>query len=900
MHLRARIPQRLPSLIRRERPLASLEAAVNGAAVTLIQAPPGYGKTSLLSQWAVTRSADTVAWLAATAAENEPPVLLETLLEALTHAGISVESLRRTALVGQGPRIVTQPLLNAILSHQQRVILCIDDIHNVSERSAIDCLATLIEATGPQFRMVLTSRQTPALLMGRLRAYGDLAELTADDLRFGSEEVAEFFARNGPVDLSPEEVSVIEQRTEGWAVGLRLTSMVLAESQSRAEMLSSLTGDRRQLVSFFGEEIFARQPPQLKAFLLKTSILERYCADLCTAVSGEHDSQALIEVCEAKGLFVMPLDQSRTWYRYHYLFAQFLQRKLIELHRDDVAGLHRAASNWLQSAGLSLEAVEHALAAGDAQLAGHILEARCDQLFGSDEQPTVVRLAMQLPMEIRNQLPTVLLMVAWRLISSWRVEDAEDVLRICKERVAELRSQGGGAQSRVNLLESYIEHRELNIAIFKDDLETAERLAEKLLSREPPLMPYLKAAIYHDLLDAKRGQLNLAQIDRVAALTRPLNEAAGSELGDVFDATRIGAAYMMAGRLDDAQRTLSRGMATARHLSRFSDDLASVPAMPLAALLYERNDLAGARELLGRYLSHATGFGLVDQLVSGWLTQARILWLDGAAERALQVLKDARVFGSSRGLRRLQVEAESAMIRMLLAGGQLAQALAVNPELVALSPSQLLAKQRRPTYRTAAECDAWVRLSVARGRAAPALEVIRHWRRVLSPTQAIPLIVQWELLHARVLFVDGQQSTAMRALDTALQRAEPAKLMRTFLDEGGVVGTLLEKMAETHLAVTGANRQTIEILKEVQRAGAEEERESSSKGDGSGLLGALSRRELEVLRIAATRVSNREIGEALGLTEGSVKWYLQRIYDKFGVRKRSEAARKARMLGLIS
>src|SRR6185312_9556590 len=232
MHLRARIPQRLPSLIRRERPLASLEAAVNGAAVTLIQAPPGYGKTSLLSQWAVTRSADTVAWLAATAAENEPPVLLETLLEALTHAGISVESLRRTALVGQGPRIVTQPLLNAILSHQQRVILCIDDIHTISERSAIDCLATLIEATGPQFRMVLTSRQTPALLMGRLRAYGDLAELTADELRFGSEEVAEFFARNGPVDLSPEEVSVIEQRTEGWAVGLRLTSMVLAESQS--------------------------------------------------------------------------------------------------------------------------------------------------------------------------------------------------------------------------------------------------------------------------------------------------------------------------------------------------------------------------------------------------------------------------------------------------------------------------------------------------------------------------------------------------------------------------------------------------------------------------------------------------------------------------------------------
>jgi LuxR family maltose regulon positive regulatory protein len=491
-------------------------------------------------------------------------------------------------------------------------------------------------------------------------------------------------------------------------------------------------------------------------------------------------------------------------------------------------------------------------------------------------------------------------MVAWRLISSWRLEDAEEVLRICKKRVAELRRGNSSPTPNIDLLESYIQHRQLNIAIFKDELETAEALAEKLLSREPPLMPYVKAAIYHDLLDAKRGQLNLTQIDRIAALTRPLNEAAGSELGDVFDSTRIGAAYITAGRLDDAQRILSKGMAAARHLSRYSDDLASVPAMQLAALLYERNDLAGAREMINRYLSHATGFGLVDQLVTGWLTQARMLWLEDAPERALQVLKDARVFGASRGLRRLQVEAEAAMIRMLLAGGQLTQALAVNPELAAMSPSQLLARQRRPTLRSAAESEAWVRLAIAHGRASAAMEVIRHWRRLLAPTQAIPLIVQWGLLQARALFIDGQQSSAMRSLDSAMQRAEPAKLMRTFLDEGGVVGTLLEKMAEARLtAEPGANRYASELLKEARSSG-NDDRDAANKGDGSGLLGALSRRELEVLRIAAMRVSNREIGETLGLTEGSVKWYLQRVYDKFGVRKRSEAARKARMLGLIT
>jgi len=811
--LRARIPQRSPLLIRRERLLAQLDAAVNRAAVTLIQAPPGYGKTSLVSQWAAGRTDEDVAWLTTTAADDDPALLVANLAESLSHAGVVIVEPARPSRASPPPRLALQSLQRAIQGHRRRLTLCIDDIHNITERTALECIATLIDAAGEGFRMILTSRQAPALLIGRLRAYGDLAELGADDLRFGREEVVEFFSRNGPLDLSAEEVSVIEQRTEGWAVGLRLTSMVLGESESRAEMLSSLTGDRRQLVAFFGEELFSRQPARLQNFLLRTSILERFCAELCSSVSGEQEAQELIELCESKGLFIMPLDASRTWYRYHYLFAQFLQRKLADLHRDEVARLHMAACDWLLGAGLSLEAIEHALAAGNTGRAGEILEARADRLFSSDEQPTVVRLAMLLPTEIRNRLPTVLLMIAWRLVSAWRLEDAEEVLRICRERVSELRVANSRTGPDVDLLESYIQQRQLNIAIFKDDMERAEQLATRLLAREPALIPYIKASVYHDLLDAQRGQLNLTQVDRIAALTRPLNQAAGSEYGDVFDAARIGAAHVASGRFDDANRVLTQGMATARHLSRHADDLVSVPAMPLAALLYERNDIPGARQLIERYLSHATSFGLVDQLATGWLTQARILWLDGAGEKAIQVLKDARIFGASRGLLRLQVEAESVMIRLLLAGGQVPQALAVNPELAALSPAQLLARHRHATQRGASESESWVRMAIAHGRTGPALEVTRHWRRLLGSTLAAPLVVQWDLLQARLLFVGGQQAPAMRALDSAIARAEPVHLMRTFLDEGGVIGTLLEKMAESRLtADAGTSRYAAEQL----------------------------------------------------------------------------------------
>ena len=899
--LRARIPQRSPLLIARKGLLEKLDNAVNGSAVTLIQAPPGYGKTSILSQWAAAHTDEVVAWLSATPADDDPALLLSNLTEALSHAGVQTQG------VAPGPtpsrhRLGAHALANVVLAQSGRVILCIDDIHQINERQAIDCLATLIESTGPSFRIILTSRQAPALLMGRLRAYGDLTELGPDDLRFGQKEIIEFFSRNGPLDLSAEEVSVIEERTEGWAVGLRLTSMVLGEpAASRTELLSSLTGDRRQLVAFFSEEIFARQPARLQDFLLRTSILDRFCADLCTAVTGERDAQELIEQCESKGLFVMALDQCRTWYRYHYLFSQFLQRKLADLHRGEAAKLHRAASDWLFSAGLPLEATEHSLLAGDACRAGEILESQCDRLFSSDEQPAVVRLAGLLPAETRNRLPKVLLMVAWRLISTWRLQDAEDVLRICRERVSALRINGPTDESTVELLESYIAHRELNIAIFRDDLVKAEGLAEGLLSRTPPLLPYLKVSIYHDLLDAQRGQLNLSGIDRIATLTHNLSEEAVSDLSNIFDAARLGSAYMSAGRLDDAKRTLTKGMAAAHHLSRRSDDLASVPAMPLAAVLYERNEVGAARELIERYLTPATHLGLVDQLICGWITRARILWHEGTRERAIQVLKDARVFGSSRDLERLKGAVESEMVRLLLAGGQVTQAMAVCPELAALSPAQLAERHRHATLRGAAEAEAWVRLAIAHGRTQAALEVIRRWRRTLAPTHAMPLSVQWELLYARALFVDGNQQEALRTVDRAMNLAEVGRLQRTFLDEGGVLGTLLEKLAESRLDVgSGTGKYAIGLLAEVRKASTHTAQPPTHSGDTTGLLGSLSRRELEVLRIAAMRVSNREIGEALGLTEGSVKWYLQRVYDKFGVRRRSDAARKARMFGLIA
>lgn len=902
--LKTRIPQRSSQLIVRDRLRERLDAAVNRAAVTLVQAPPGYGKTSLLSQWAAGRETDAVAWLSAAAADDDPATLLAYLVESLEHAGVGIDNSTRCAIADRlvsRPSIVAQALANSIVAHPRRVILCIDDIHLISEHSSIDCVSTLIENTCPAFRIVLTTRETPPILMGRLRAYGDLAEFSAEDLRFDKQEIVDFFTVSGPVDLSADEVDVIEQRTEGWAVGLRMTSMVLAEQPERAEMLASLTGGRRQLTDFFGEEILARQPPALQKFLLQTSILERFCGDICIAVSGVRDAQRWIEDAESKGLFVLPLDQNRTWYRYHYLFAQFLQRKLRDLHRDEVPRLHRAACDWLLDAGVPLEAIEHALAAGDAQRAGEILEAQCDHLFSKNEQPTVIRLAARLPVEIRNRLPKVLLLLAWRLMCAWRLQEAEDLLRVCRQRIAELRSTPGEDPAAIELIESYLLHRELNIAIFRDDAVLAQQHAEAILARFPQLSAYLKASVYHDLMDAQRGQLNLTQLDRIATVTRELIDIARSEHSHVFHASVMGSAYFAAGRTQDAIRVLSHGMAVARRLSGHGDALVSVAAVSLSAVLYERNDLDGARRLVERYAAPAATLGLVEQLIAGWLTQAKICWLDGQRERAIQVLKDARTFGAARGFERLTSLVEAELVRLYLLGGSLNDAIAVRPDLAGVRTPELVMPRRHPTLRAVAHAEIWARIAIAHGRITPASTVIRHWRRLLANTLAAPLIVQWELLYARALFLDGNQSQALRAVDQAIARAEPGRLFRLFLDEGGVIATLLERVADKKAAnVSDCGAFATQLFAEVRRAAGKDVASVGEAPDDTGLLASLTPRELEVLKIAASRISNREIGEALGLTEGSVKWYLQRVYDKIGVRRRSEAARKAKQFGLIA
>ncbi len=900
-----RIPQISGRYVDRARLNRRLDAMILKARVTLVQAPAGYGKTSLLSHWAASRPQGSVAWVTFDAADRDPFIFLSNIVNAFHHVGFHVDVHIKKSIEQRhfsAPEVLAAALADCIFTAEHELLMCLDDIHLLRDSPSIECLAILIEHTPEHLKLVLSTRETPDILTGRLRAYGALAELGLDDLRFASDEVVAFFRHSGPHDLNESEINVIEERTEGWAAGLRLASMVLdGEQPDRAEMLASLSGGRRQLASFFGEEILARQPAELQEFLLQTSILDRFCADLCTAVSGVKDAQKSIDEAEAKGLFLIPLDHSRNWYRYHHLFAGFTQKKLRERPIEEVQALHLKACNWLCGAGMPLSAFEHALSAGQPERAGQILEDQCDDLFTAGKQLTVMSLSARLPLEVRNKFPMVLLSIAWRLTANWKLDQAEDLLSACRTRLEELRNDPDFSKDQLNVIAHYIMHREMVVALFRDDVATTEKCAETLLSQFPAAKPYIKAAIYHHFMDAERLQFKLRDIDRVAALAREQLALAGSDHARVFHASIVGISYFFAGRTDEAIAALENGIALYRHLKGHADSLCAVAAMPLGMVLYERNDLVRTRTLIEHYFVPATMLGQVEQLVCGWLTHARMLWLDGSPDQAIRALQDAHRFAISHGLERLKCVADAELVRLMLRLGRLDEATQISSEMDSSGTPAPLMPRKNVTVRLCFYDMTWVRVALAHGKITEALSVIRHWRRLLAPTHATMILVKWDILFALALSLDGKQAEALRVLDQAVARAAPGRFIRTFLDEGPVIAGMIERLYQrtSHGQMAGTAF-CAELLKSFCDEQGYRPEKNEQESEETGIQGAMSRRELQVLNLAASRISNREIGETLGLTEGSVKWYLQQIYDKIGVRRRSEAARKARQLGLIS
>src|SRR5580693_9409973 len=679
------VPRPRPGFVPRPR---LVEALGEGLArrLILVCAPAGSGKTTLLADWA--RSGNRpVAWLSLDAADNDPVRLWRHVVAALDRA---VPGIGETVgpLLGPPAPESFGGLVTALINELDvqlrdgEVLLVLDDYHLIDVEPVHGSLGFLLEHLPPGLHMVLASRADPPLPLARLRAGGQLAELRAGDLRFTAAEAATLFRESAGADLPAAAVAVLAARTEGWGAGLHLAAMSLRRQADPAEFVAAFSGSHRYVFDYLAEEVLDRQPAELRTFLLETSLLERLSGELCDAVTGRDGSQAMLERVEEAGLFLVPLDEVRGWWRYHHLFADLLRTRLQQQRPGRVPALHRAAAAWCEDHGLADDAVRHALAAGDAAWAARLVERHVEALLGRSEGATLRRWLSALPAESVRDRPRLCLAQAYGAAMGFQVEalealldDAERAFAVSGDepyedpagrptsvlanvpagiaflRAVLARLRGGAALAAAYnpqalahlgeddwLLRSFVRWNETAVDWLDGRPGPAERgLAEVLAERRAVgalFAGFLPMRVWYDLGEVQRAQGNLDAA--LATCRQALEEAGESSQTSITGPAHVGLAQLLYERdeLTAALDHATRGVTLCRQLT-FTQSLATGLAV-VARIRHAQGDAAGALAAMGE----AGRAGLSPQVITLLNTvpalRARLLLAQGDVHAAAQ------------------------------------------------------------------------------------------------------------------------------------------------------------------------------------------------------------------------------------------------------------------------
>ena len=522
-------------------------------------------------------------------------------------------------------------------------------------------------------------------------------------------------------------------------------------------------------------------------------------------------------------------------------------------------------------------------------------------MFAGGMQAEIQAMAGRIPSHILTLHPRLLLIISWRLIAQWRLAEAKSLVTVARTRLAEMEAAGADP-GELDHLRFLAAHRESQIAHAAYDLPRLEETCAAALqhSSERSGGPYLLGSFCNSLQFAQREQFKLAKIDRLDAMAREQVERTGARHGEIFIAAVSGASYALMGKTERAENVLRTGLRLADQCAGRDDPLGSVVALTLAQLHYDRNETAEAEALVGHYMPLATSAGFVDQLLAGWTTQARLQVLRGDANAAFRSLEEAAEFAVRHDLERLRLAAKAEHLQLLLRLGHREEAVrfANRSGTLAHRAASLERGQHRYTTLDSAVALAVCRLRAAEDRVSEALGVARPWRSFVSAAQAWRAAVEWDVLVAELLLVSGERLAAQRALSQALPKAAAARLIRPILDAGEPLAGLIRQMSRAERPVEAqAERFLMELAACLEPGGVAGE--DGAEPEEIAVLGKMSGRELEILTMAGAGSGNRQIGDKLGLTEGTVKWYLQQIFDKVGVRDRKQAVARARRLGLI-
>ncbi len=924
------IPPARPNLVRRPRLVERLNAGLQGK-LTLISAGAGFGKTTLISDWLAAPNGlppQSVAWLSLDEGDSDPTRFLAYLVAALqTIAPKLGEGLVAVLESPQPPptEVLLTALLNDITTLLDQFILVLDDYHVIdaaprggNSLGAVDQMLTyLVEHLPRQMHLVIATREDPPLPLARLRARGHLTELRATDLRFTPAEAAGFLNQVMGLGLSIQDVATLEDRTEGWIAGLQLAALSMQGHQDITGFIQAFAGDHRYILDYLVEEVLQRQPERVRNFLLQTAILDRLYGPLCDAVTGQEEGNARLEELYRGNFFVVSLDNTRQWYRYHHLFADVLATHLRAEQPDWVSTLHRRASAWYAQHGSVPDAIRHALAAEDFARAADLVELAIPVMRRRRQEATLLGWLKALPDEVVYNRPVLSAVYAGTLLQSGEMEGVEARLQDAERWLDASSTSNSGEQTIAKMVAmDQEEFRRLPgwIAIYRAGLALVRGNVHDTL-------PYAQRALDFLPQDDHLGRGAAAALLGLAYWTRGDLDAAYQTYADGmvsvqragFLSDAIGGAIARAdiriaqGRLHQAMRIYDQSLQLAteqdtggnRSVLRGTADM----YVGMSELSRERNDLNAARQHLLRSQELGEHSGFPQNPYRWRVAMARIKEAEGDLDGALDLLQEAERLYVSDFYPNVRPIA-ALKTRVWVAQGRLDEALDWARE-------QDLSTHDDLSYLREFEHITLARVRLACNQHYPdkyALEeIMRLLERLLQAAEAggrMGHTIEILILQALAYHLQGNSAAARVPLERALTLAEPEGYVRIFVDEGPPMVHLLRAAAAPsgHARIMPAY--TGKLLAAL---GAEQ---SASTGQVSlptstlqpliePLIEPLSDRELDVLRLFKTELSGPEIAQALVIALSTVRTHTKSIYSKLNVNSRRAAVKRAIALDLI-
>jgi ATP/maltotriose-dependent transcriptional regulator MalT len=870
-----------PKIILRSRLIERLNEGMH-CKLTLISAPAGFGKTTLVSEW-VAACERQAAWLSLDEGDSDPARFLAYLVAALQTIKAEIGAGLLGALQSPQPpppEMILTALLNEITTVPDNFVLVLDDYHVIDSKPVDEALTFLLEHLPPQMHLVIATREDPHLPLARLRARGQLTELRAVDLRFTPAEATDFLNQVMGLNLAAEDIAALEARTEGWIAGLQLAALSMRGYPDSASFIQSFTGSHHFVLDYLVEEVLQRQSESVQTFLLSTSILNRLCGPLCEAVvlDPSASGQKTLEYLEHANLFIVPLDNERRWYRYHHLFADLLRQRLRQVTASStgdegkgVAEYHIRASVWYEDNGLEIEAFQHAAAANDIERAERIIEGKGIPLHFRGAVAAILNWLASLPKAVLDARPSLCVRYATLSLVAGQTTGIEEKLQAAEAALAAA-LQDAEPDDKTRDLIGQIAAARATLALTRYQPEAMITQAHRALAYLHPDNLLSRIRAIWTLGFAYQVQGNRAAARQAFSEAIAISQASGNIRFTIVATISLGVIQEFENHLYQAAETFRSGLQLAGDHSQPFENEAH---LGLARIYYEWNDLDAAEQHGRQGLQLARQFdSVIDRFIICEVFLARLKLAQGDVAVAAAMLAETEQSVRQNNFVHRIPEVAAAQVLVLLRQGDLAAA------------AQLAQAHELPISQA--------RVYLAQGDPSAALTLLSPLRQQMEAKEWQDERLKVMVLQAVALRAYGENDKAVQLLGDALTLAEPGGFIRIFVDEGAPMAQLLLEAA-SH----GVMPDYIGKLLAVFEA---EKRKSEDKPDlppAKLLIESLSQRELKILQLIAQGLSNREIGERLFLALDTVKGHNRKIFDKLQVQSRTEAVARAHELGLL-